>query len=91
MIYEYVKTNDQLTGVLLAKEIDGTVWVSWSACNTKKDIFNKGFGIQLAETRLITGSKKELPYRFEGQYTRFIERCKRYFRTSNIRTIDERS
>lgn len=80
LIQRIRRKNKQPKGVFAAKlDNRGCLKVGWSLC-TRRDIFSMDFGKKIAMARLEKGSVKPIPHSITGDYSRFMERTKRYFK-----------
>jgi hypothetical protein len=65
---------------------DGKINIGWSLCNNH-DRFCRNTAIQIAKTRAEAFAKMnvlEVPHSMADQFTRFLDRCKRCFDTSEL-------
>jgi hypothetical protein len=84
------------SGVLLAKRVKTKkgkrVLIGWSKCKLKVDKFNREMGLQIAEGRITSrvenGAKKtKVPPSIKEQVKAFVERCKNYFKTKEVKVV----
>ncbi len=86
------------SGVLLAKRVKTKkgkrVLIGWSKCKlTGKtpDKFNREMGLQIAEgrieSRLGEAKKTKVPPSIKEQVKTFVERCKVYFKTKEVKVV----
>src|SRR5579885_562520 len=82
------------SGVLLAKKVKTKkgkrVLVGWSKCKLTVDRFDREMGVQIAEGRIKarldkTAKKTKLPPSIKEQVEEFVERCKVYFKTKEVK------
>ena len=83
------------SGVLLAKKVKTKkgkrVLVGWSKCKLTVDKFDRTMGLQIAEGRIQARLNKEkktkLPPSIKEQVNEFVERCKSYFKTKEVKVV----
>lgn len=91
-IYQYVRDRKgQLVGVLMANRFGDKVYITGSKVNLAAgDVFNKQFGIQLAQRRFEKMKEdaeyvpRPLPHSFRQDIDVFVNRCKRYFKDCTV-------
>lgn len=85
-------------GVMLAKEVsqkdkNGKVLVGWSKCKLAVDKFDPKLGVDIAEKRIQArldkerDKKRKVPDSMAEDLETFVERCKRYFKTKNVKVV----
>jgi len=96
LLLEYVRKRRkgqlQRVGLMLAQKVKGTVYVSWSKCWMQKDKFNPEFGQNLAKDRIKIHVQEErkphpVPNSMDEAMSRFLKRCKRYFKTKKVKVV----
>lgn len=88
------------SGVLLAKKVKTKtktgkrvkrVLVGWSKCKLTVDEFDRKRGVEIAEgriqSRLETAKKTKVPPSIKEQVKTFVERCKQYFKTKEVKVV----
>lgn len=83
------------TGILVAKKVKNKkgknkVLVGWSKCKLKADVFDKEIGMQIAEGRIASRIEKKekktkVPPSIKEQLNEFVERCKVYYKTDEVK------
>lgn len=82
-------------GVLLAKKVETSkgkkrVLVGWSKCKLTVDKFDRELGTQIAEGRIDQRKKQKktkVPPSMKEQVKEFVERCKVYFKTKEVKVV----
>jgi hypothetical protein len=83
-------------GILVAKKVKNKkgknkVLVGWSKCKLTADVFDKEIGMQIAEGRIASRvakgkkAKEKVPPSIKPQLDAFVERCKLYFKTTEVK------
>lgn len=78
----YVRNNKgERVGVLVAKKIGAGYGIGYSKCR-KNEVFNKVLGLNNAFVRADLGilCSSEVPYSMRNAYTKFVQRCRKYYR-----------
>lgn len=83
-IFEYIRRRkhgmNYKVGVVLGKEIDGTIKIGWSKCNFKAgDKFDPSVALKIAEDRIKMNSIPP-PDCIKSQVRQFASRAVRYFK-----------
>lgn len=83
------------SGVMLAKKVKSKkgknrVLIGWSKCKLTVDKFDRQIGMQIAEGRIDSrlekkDKKTKVPPSIKGQVEQFVERCKVYFKTKEVK------
>ena len=82
------------SGVLLAKKVKTSkgknkVIVGWSKCKLTVDKFDRQLGLEIAEGRIDNRKDKEkktkVPPSIKEQVKEFVDRCKSYFKTKEVK------
>jgi len=79
--------NGNPNGCLVAEKIsDDLVRIGWSAYNLKDEDrdFSKENALRIARGRLDISSGKQIPMRMHPLVSKFIGRCKKYFKVDEI-------
>jgi len=84
-------------GIMIAKKIKNKkgknkVFVGWSKCKLTADVFDKDIGRLIAEGRIASRvekgkkeKKEKVPPSIKPQLKAFVERCKLYFKTTEVK------
>ena len=88
-IHEYVYNRSrQPIGVLAAQAYEQNpdqVIIGWSLCNRRAgDSFDRDRGVQIAYQRSATGSSASVPHSMVDQYSKFLDRSRRYFKNKTV-------
>jgi len=87
MLIKYFGKGRKRRGVFIGLPVDNNkVIVGYSLCKLSADKFSKEFGKKLAVKRARTGRKLTVPRSMETEFKRFIDRCKRYYKDTEIAT-----
>lgn len=87
MLVQYARNKKgEPTAVLVAEKIesDGPVLIGWAGCDPH-DRFDKRRGLEIARGRIDIGDSGYcIPYRLRRMIPDFEDRCRRYFKTTDI-------
>lgn len=74
--------KNQCNGLLMAKKLNGVVYLGWSKCN-RMDEFNFERAKEIASGR-IEVQNFNIPQSLQNKYNEFVDRCKRYFKNDIV-------
>ena len=87
-LFQFIKSaSGKKKGVLLAFRQGTEIYIGWALCNLRVDEFDKDFGYILAYRRALASHKKNkisVPPSICKDYTKFIDRVKRYYKDIKI-------
>ena len=89
MLAQHVRDkNKRIIGTMVADIKDGTVHFGWSKYNRSKEpgpaSKKKGMAIAQARLEMPKPCSHDIPFALRAEFTKFISRAKKYFRTEYI-------